>query len=202
MRPKKKRNKHSLPDEDLNITSLMDILTTLLFFILMVMSMQKFSVLESTSLTAGEESKDNKPTFTLQVTVHSEKFANIWLGPIDKLDKKMVDKKSLYSFLKRNFEGKDKEGFSRKVEGKDLNDVINKVQTNLIAIKKGFPNEMNAVLSFRDKITYQQMIDAISGIRELGPKREGFIYRNLANQREKSKVLFPQVIIAEEGPGV
>lgn len=201
---KKKKNKHQLPDGDVNVTSLMDILTTLLFFILMVMSLQNFSVMESTSLLSTEsDSEDNKPVFTLQITISDEKNGSIFVGPTAELEKKMVDKKRFYAFMSNNFKGDAKNGFYKNVASMDYKKLLYSIQRVLIGVKKGFPSELKAVASFTDKVSYQQMIDSLTAIRELSPEDDAVVYRlPVTNEKELTKVLFPQIIIAEENTGV
>jgi biopolymer transport protein ExbD len=196
-----KKRKHVLPDGDINITSLMDILTTLLFFIMMVMSLQKFSVIDSTSLTATEPSKDPKPTFALQLTILSPEELSLWIGPIKGLEGSMVNTHYVKKLISSRFKGNEESGYSLSVKADDLPSLLDKIQDTLVEVKIGFPEEMRAVISFTDVIKYQEMIDAIAAVRELGPEKEGFVYQRLNSEKEKTKVLFPQVIIAEESQG-
>jgi len=68
---------------------------------------------------------------------------------------------------------------------------------SLIPIKRSFPEEVSAVIAFTDSIKYQEMIDAVTAVRTLGPKVEAFEVRNTIGQRERTKVLFPSLVISE-----
>ena len=64
-------------------------------------------------------------------------------------------------------------------------------------IKRSFPEELAAVIAFTDGIKYQEMVDAVTAVRSFGDKGEGFELRNSIGQREKTKILFPNLVISE-----
>ena len=195
----KKRVKHKLPDCEVNVTPLMDILTTLLFFIMMVMSMHRFSIIESTSLTAGEPSENPEPTFTMQITVQSMKELDVWIGPTEGLDKKINGPSEFYRFISKRFKGNPKQGYSLNIKANNKVDLFTKLQDHLIEIKKSFPFENKAVVSFKDEIRFQDVIDTLGSVRELSASSDGFVITGIGMDKEMNKVLFPQVIIGEEG---
>jgi len=188
---------------EMNVVSLMDILTTLLFFLLLSASFQSLSSLESSGFLSNKtvvDSTNKKPQFTLEVIFHSPTQASIWLGPLKGLHVMAQD--DLVSMLKSSYQGSGgEEGFLRKFEGKDMPDLLAKVQDGLIPIKRSFPEELGAVIAFTDGIKYQEMVDAVTSVRSLGPKQEGFELRNLLGQRERTKVLFPSLVISEWSEG-
>ncbi len=191
---RKKKNKHRLPEAELNITSLMDILTTLLFFILMVMSFNKLTILNGSSIKSGVASdSEDKQVFTLKVTVNNEKYAEIYLGPIDKLKK--VDERALYRHLDRRFKGSKSNGYSKKVWAKNKAQLFERIQKEMLGIKLGFPHEHKVVIAFDDKVEYQTMIDSMSALKQYPEMYES---KNLLGQSETSNILFPQVILAEK----
>ena len=53
------------------------------------------------------------------------------------------------------------------------------------------------MIASTDAITYQQMVDAVTAIRSLGPKQESFELKNIIGQRERTKILFPNLVISE-----
>jgi biopolymer transport protein ExbD len=194
---RKKKKKHTLPQVEVNIISLMDVLTTLLFFILMVTSFTKYSVLDASSMSSGEPSDDKKNVFSLKITINNKKSSVVYLGPVRGV--KMVNEKALFRFLRRNgFKGNQDAGFTRKIWGKDYEKNLKRMQKYLIGIKKAFPHEFKAVLALSDKVEYQKMIDAMSKLRTLGDEEDAFVYETLVGQKEKTRILFPQVIIAEK----
>jgi biopolymer transport protein ExbD len=192
---RKKKNKHRLPAAELNIISLMDILTTLLFFILMVMTFTKLSILGGSSLKSGvasEEDKD-KQVFSLKVTIEGEKKATIFLGPINKL--KMVDQRNLYRFLNRKYKGSPTRGYRKTIWGKNSKQLFKRIQDATAGIKKGFPHENKVVVAIGDGVKYQTMIDAMAAMKQ---HREAQTLVNLLGQKEKSRILFPEIILAEK----
>jgi hypothetical protein len=184
---------------EINVVSLMDILTTLLFFLLLSVSFQQLSSLDSSGFLSNKliiNNPDNKPQFTLEVIFHSPQHASIWLGPLKGLHVMAQD--DLVGMLRSQYTGGDgSEGFLRKVEAKDLPELLSKVQEGLIPIKRSFPDELAAVIAFTDGIKYQEMVDAVTAVRGIGPKGQFFEIRNSIGQREKSKVLFPSLVISE-----
>lgn len=191
----KKKRKHGLPPVEVNIVSLMDILTTLLFFILMAMSFSNFSIMEAEALLAGKPSDQKKNVFALRVVINSPRYATIQLGPIEGL--KVPNKGWFYAYLNRNYSGNPKVGYFRKLYAKDINKLMSKVQNILKSIKKGFPHEHKVVVAFRDRIKYQDMIQAMNEVQTLPDFKEAFEITTLIGTKEKTRVLFPSVVLAE-----
>jgi hypothetical protein len=184
---------------EINVVSLMDILTTLLFFLLISASFQQLSSLDSSGFFSNKivvETPNKKPQFTLEVIFHSPTNASIWLGPLKGLH--VMAQKDLISELEDKYTGgRGDDGFMRKLSGKDLPDLLSKIQNGLVPIKKSFPEELGAVIAFTDGIKYQEMVDAVTAVRSLGPKQTGFDVRNTIGQWERTKVLFPNLVISE-----
>jgi hypothetical protein len=104
----------------------------------------------------------------------------------------------LIKTLQASYAGGDgSEGFLRKLDAKDLPELLGKVQEGLIPIKRSFPDELSAVIAFTDGIKYQEMVDAVTALRTIGPTGQSFELRNTIGQREKTKVLFPNLVISE-----
>lgn len=201
LRKKKKSNKHELPVVEVNVVSLMDILTTLLFFLLLVASFTKYSVVDATALPPSDSSEtDKKPTFTLEIAFTDGKSASIWLGPVQKL--KMVDSNQLISYMNGRFTGNAEKGYFKKITAKNSSQLVQRIQEVLIRIKKSFPHELKAVATFKDQVDYQELIDFVSGIRSLPNSHSGYRYEDLIGKKGLSRVLFPQVIMAEYQAGV
>ena len=85
LKKSKRKEKFKLPMVEVNVISLMDILTTMLFFLLVFASFANYSIVKSSALVKGDPSETNKPTFTLEVRMLSDKSAQVWLGSINKL---------------------------------------------------------------------------------------------------------------------
>jgi len=198
--PLKLKNRRRLPfNSEINVVSLMDILTTLLFFLLLSASFQQISSLDSSGFLSNkllQDNPDHKPQFTLEVIFHSPTKASVWLGPLKGLHVSNADE--LIGNLRSNYAGGDgSEGFLRKFEAKDLTELLGKVQEGLIPIKRSFPEELGAVIAFTDGIKYQEMVDAVTAVRSISPKGDAFEVRNAVGQKERTKILFPNLVISE-----
>jgi biopolymer transport protein ExbD len=201
MRLKKRQFKLTLPAGEINVVSLMDILTTLLFFLLIVASFSHLSFVEGTGLVNQPQSAaNNLPKFALEVIFNSPTTATVWLGPLNGLN--VNEPAQFEQFLQTQFQAKGNEGFIKKLTGTDSQNLIAQIQQTLIPIKRGFPDQLSVVAALSDQIPYQQMIDSVSGIRSLGEKQESIDLTDSQGRREKTKVLFPQVIISEWAEGV
>lgn len=201
-----KRNrvfKHQLPKGELNVVSLMDILTTLLFFLLLAASFTRLAALDASGFISNksfaQEEAKKKPVFTLEVIVHDPKSATIWLGPLTGLS--AAHEPDLNRYLALQFKGDANAGFTRKLEANDPHALVSLIQQALIPIKKSFPGETTAVVAFTDRVPYQQMVDSIAGVKSLGESREGVKVSNAIGMPESTKVLFPEIVISEWGEG-
>lgn len=190
---KNRKNKHRLPTSEVNVVSLLDIMTTLLFFIILIMSFSKFSVVNAFYSPAANV-QENEKIFSLEVKFINTLEAKISLGPTNKL--KIIDLQSLDQYLKKNFKGEHKKGHIRKITSANFQQLLEEIQTSLIYLKKSFPHQHQAVASFSDSITFQEMIDGLDSIRSVVPKKS-FEITNLLQKKEKTSVLFPQVHIID-----
>ena len=190
----KKKKRHGRPPVEVNIVSLMDVLTTLLFFILMAMTFSNFSILDASALISGTPEKE-KNVFALKIIIKSKKHAVIQLGPIDGL--KMIRKNWFERYLSKNYSGSPQNGYFRSVKGRNITNLLSKVQQILINIKKSFPHENKVVLAFNDKIKYQNMISSMNEMRTLPKNKKAFELTNFIGRKEKTRVLFPMVVLAE-----
>ncbi|MEW6056210.1 MAG: biopolymer transporter ExbD [Bdellovibrionota bacterium] len=198
---RKRRSAHTIkmPEGELNIVPLMDVLTILIFFLLLGTSFASYSVVQATPLLSGEPSQEKKPTFVLKLGIERDLEAEVWLGPIHEL--KMVQAAELKAYLGRRFSGNPQAGYSMKLSARDKDGFRRELQDILVALKKSFPHENKVVVAFADKIGYQRMIDVVSSVRELASEREGFVLINLLGKQEKTRVLFPEVIMSEWSEG-
>ncbi len=200
LRKKALRNKHRLPIVEVNIVSLMDILTTLLFFLVFAANFNKFSIIEGKAFPKGTSSEeDKKPTFALDITIQGKTKARVYLSPVSKLSHQR--KNSLRRHIKRYFKGNEQLGYLSNISGRSSKDLQRKIQALLVPIKQSFPLEMKAVMTVADPIPYQNMIDLIGSIRSLGHSKRGFKTTNALGKTEKTKVLFPYVLISELNGG-
>ena len=200
MQHKKKKRRHGLPPEEVNIVSLLDILTTLLFFILMVMSFSNFSIMEAEALLAGKPSEQKKNIFALRVIIQNSTLATIQLGAIEGL--KIANQDSFYDYLKKNYSGSPQVGFFKKLNAKNNTDLLVKIQDTLVMIKKGFPHEHKIVLAFSDQVEYQNMVLAMNEVQSLPDKRDAFQITTLVGSKEKTRILFPSVVLSEASGGM
>lgn len=189
---KRKKQKHKLPAADINIVSLMDILTVLLFFLLVIATVSELYVIPASALTnAATKTEEKKPAFALQLIIVEPKVAYVYLGAVEQLRRNNPE--GLRDYLSKRFSGNEQSGYFRKLEASSKSDLLNKLQDILVILKKHFPNETRSVVAFTDAIDYQLMVDAMSRIREVGAHQQP-----VAVQSNKlTEVLFPQITVSE-----
>ncbi|HLE12511.1 MAG: hypothetical protein A2504_03525 [Bdellovibrionales bacterium RIFOXYD12_FULL_39_22] len=192
---KNNRRRPEMPSEEVNITSLMDILTTLLFFILMISSFSNYSVIGGSALISGTPSTEEKKVFSLQIRVIDANKGSVELGPIEGLS--IVGREQFAKYLNRFFQGSEVNGFSKSITGKDSTEFLKKLKTELVVIKKAFPQETKAILSISDNVKYQDAINGLSALRELASDDKGVELASTSGQKETVRYLFPEVIISE-----
>jgi biopolymer transport protein ExbD len=195
---KKRAFKLHLPQGEMNVVSLMDILTTLLFFLLTMAAFTRLGGLEGQGLLNNyltAESTDKKPVFTLQVVFHTPQKASIWLGPI--ADLRPNSPEELSKSLRSTWQGDEARGFMKDVQAVDWATLLASVQKELLPVKRGFPSELGAVAAFTDAMSSQQMIDAMASLRSLPEKEAPIDVINAVGQPERTRVLFPALILSE-----
>lgn len=194
--------KIQLPNGELNITSLMDILTTLIFFIVLLAGFNRFFDIPANPLSMGSTaSTEKKATFTLEVTVERPTELKIYLGPVNGLT--IADETSLRGYLRSRFSGSESVGYSRTVANSNPAEMMNTLRQILIRIKQSFPNQFKAVVAFGGNVSYQTMIDTISTVRSystasVGPRSTASVSTVDSNQET---ALFPEVVISEWSKG-
>lgn len=190
----KKKNKNPLPKADVNVTSLMDILTTLLFFILMVLSFNDISIIEAFAPQNGESVAEKKQVFNLKISCLEKGKMEINLGPMNELKK--VDESRLMSFLKKEFKGTQESGFKKTITWSDPKEMKSDLRSVLMGIKLGFPHEHQVTLALGDKVAYQEMVDVMETTKTV-PEGRTLELKNLIGQTEITTVLFPSVVLVE-----
>lgn len=196
----KKMRKINLPMGELNIVSLMDVLTTLIFFIIMMAGFGDFFSIPTNPLEMGTPPKEKKPVFALKVTVMNEQKIAIWLGPVKDLEPQSRDE--LKELLSSSFVGNERRGYRREITHTDNNELLKELQKLLIKLKNHFPNEMKAAVSIGSQVKFQNSVDTISTVRTLASEEEPLTINNALGKPEKSRILFPEVIISEWEDGV
>lgn len=193
--------KHKLPKGELNVVSLMDILTTLLFFLLLAASFTRLASLDASGFISNKSFSDQgkKPTFTLEVIINDAKSASVWLGPLTGL--RVAHEGELNRYLGLQFHGDAASGYTRKLEANDPHALVALIQQALIPIKKSFPDELTAVVAFTDRVPYQQVVDSIAGVKSLDDQHEAVHVSTAIGTSENTKVLFPEIVISEWGEG-
>src|SRR3954470_21049184 len=117
-----------LPPEELNIVSLMDILTTMLFFLILFASFSNFAVLKGSSLVSSSTPGDPKPVFTLKVHMRSDKSYEIWLGPTTGI-KTLVDESKLKRAFSSN--GSASRGYTANLNNPDPKKALKMLRNTL-----------------------------------------------------------------------
>lgn len=184
-----------LPPEELNIVSLMDILTTMLFFLILFASFSNFAVLKGSALVSSSTPGDPKPVFTLKIHLKSEKNIEVWLGPTTGI-KTLVDEGKLNRAFNGN--GSASRGYTKNLSSPDPKNLLKQLRNTLAFIKMAFPHDTKAVLAVNDNVSYQGVITTMTSVRTMDEKDEAFTVKTLLGQTEKTKVLFPEVILSEE----
>ena len=178
----------------------MDVLTTLIFFIVMMASFNHLFALPSTPLSSGKPSQaDQKPTFTLKIAVLSDHMAKLFLGPTASLD--VSDRAAFTRYMHSRFSGSPQSGYNRVVYAKSEKVLLSHLQDILSIIKKSFPLETKAVVAFSDKVTYQSTIDVLSAVRSLADDKQAVQVKAGRSIASATRVLFPEVIISEWSEG-
>jgi biopolymer transport protein ExbD len=191
----KSHRKKLLPPEELNIVSLMDILTTMLFFLILFASFSNFAVLKGSSLVSSSApSSDPKPVFTLKVHMKSEKSYEVWLGPTTGV-KTLVDEGKLNRAFAGN--GSSGRGYTKNLSSSDPKNALKQLRNTLAFVKMAFPHDTKVVLAVNDSVSYQAVINTMSSLRTMEDAEEAFTVKTLIGHPEKTKVLFPEVILSE-----
>jgi len=164
------------------------------------MSFSNFSIMEAEALLAGKPSEQKKNIFALRVIIQNATLATIQLGAIEGL--KIANQDSFYDYLKKNYSGSPQIGFFKKLNAKNHTDLLLKIQDTLVMIKKGFPHEHKIVLAFSDQVEYQNMVLAMNEVQSLSDKRDAFQITTLVGSKEKTRILFPSVVLSEASGGM
>ncbi len=194
----KRRRKHSLPIVDVNVVPLMDILTTMLFFLVVMAGLSKFSVLFGGSDLPGiAEEQDKKPKFAMELTIPDNKQMTIRIGALNGI--KVIQKDRLLKHLDEKFSGSENSGFSKTIQAWSLKKMLSVLQTHLVKIKQSFPHEVRVSLIVSDKVDYQDIISVIAAVRGLPGEVDAFSVETFLGKTKNIKELFPDVIIRETG---
>ena len=195
------KKRFQLPVNDVNVVPLMDILTTMLFFLVLMASISDYSVLSADAeLNNTASQEEQKPRFELAMWVKNSTTIELHLSAIAKL--KVIEKENLIKTLStRHFSGNENGGYKKIFVNKDHQKLNNDLQQDLILIKKSFPHELRVTLVVEDNIKFQNIIDFMSTVTETNSENGEFEMENFLGKREKTRVLFPEVALREMGKG-
>ncbi|MBF0312671.1 MAG: biopolymer transporter ExbD [Oligoflexia bacterium] len=182
---KRFKRKALFPLTEVNVVSLMDIMTTLLFFLILMASWTHFSSMKSKA-AASATSNNEKHKFSLAVVLVDRKNIEVHLGKIDKLE--VTNTEALANYLAQNFSGNAKAGYKQKItsastsqsEEEQWKEMLKKLHASIKAIKSSFPTEDGASLVIANNIIYQDIISAMEVISS-----------------EKTLALFPDITLQE-----
>jgi biopolymer transport protein ExbD len=195
---KKKKKKFTLPESEVNVVPLMDILTTMLFFLILMASTSNLSsLLAKSDILGSSEETDKKPKFDMAIMIKDAKKVSIHLSDISKL--KVINKDQFSSYLKRNFRWKGDIGFEKVIRGKNIGSITPKLVNYLIKIKKAFPHEQKVTLVLSDKILYEDIIKVMDLISNIPDDSKSFPLTNFLGQTRNTTVLFPEISLQELG---
>lgn len=194
-----KKKRFELPINDVNVVPLMDILTTMLFFLVLMASISKFSSLSADAEISNMISSDEKkPRFELAMWSKSGRNIELRLSPIKKL--KIVNKSDLISGLRKSrFSGSEGKGYRKRYYNKDIKKLGLSIQKDLMVIKRGFPHELKITLVVEDRLKFQDLINFMGTVTELNPSLGDFELENLLGKKENTTVLFPEIALREMG---
>ncbi len=181
---------------EVNVVSLMDVLTTMLFFLILMASATNFATISSESALVGKDSEDKKQRFDLVVSYSSTRRATILLGKFNEL--KAIDKDDFTKYVRRNYRSRSAIGFKKNLYAKSDEQLRDKIESELKRIKIAFPHETRVTLAVGNNIKYQQMIDMMQQLATTG-ENEYFKSTNLIGQTRLIKTLFPDVTLQEIG---
>lgn len=187
---KKKNKKIILEQSDVNVVPLMDILTTMLFFLILMASTANFSTLFATG-EEGSGTQKEEVKFDLAIALHNNKKATIHLTDPKYLKPLPGD---LVSTSRRRYKDSGNKVISREVRGKSPEELVQQLQKELTSIKRSFPLEENLTLAVDDKINYQDMINVMDGITLL-PVENEFNLTDQIGRTTKNRVLFPKIAL-------
>jgi biopolymer transport protein ExbD len=198
MRLKRRHFRMTLPAGEMNVVSFMDVLTTLLFFLLLSASFTKYAAVPAsgTPTQLAPKQADPKPQFALELVLHSPTEATVWLGPLAGL--RIVDEAKLRAHLATvGFKGTESTGWLRKVSVGSPKDMETALHETIVPIKKSFPTEQSAVIAMADGVKYEEMVDVIQSVRTLDKKDKGLETVDPMGNPVRSRILFPTIIISE-----
>ncbi|MCK5884080.1 MAG: biopolymer transporter ExbD [Bacteriovoracaceae bacterium] len=181
---------------EVNVVSLMDVLTTMLFFLILMASATNFTTINSESSLIGKDSDDKKQRFDLVVSYKSSRRASIILGRFNEL--KLIEKRDFKRYIRRKFRSKGSIGYERKLYGKTIKQLRDKVEKELKRIKQAFPHEVKVTLAVGNNVKYQQMLHMMHQLMITG-EDEFFKSTNLIGQTRLIRTLFPSVTLQELG---
>jgi hypothetical protein len=75
---------------------------------------------------------------------------------------------------------------------------LKQLRNTLAFIKKAFPHDTKVVLAVNDAVNYQSVVTAMVSLRSLEETEDAITVKTLIGHTEKTKVLFPEVILSEE----
>lgn len=195
----RKKRKYCLPETEVNVVPLMDILTSMLFFMVLLLSFSDYSSLFAVSemLTTSAPS-DQKPRFDMAIAITSPRRLEIHLGAIHSL--KIINETDLLKYLRKNhFRGNEKEGYKKVLRAPDFKKLAGRLPPYLTRIKQAFPHESKATLVLNDKLNFQDIITLIEKVSALSDDKDPFEITNFLGHQRKIRELFPKVSLQELG---
>lgn len=192
-----KRKRNVLIEQgEVNVVPLMDVLTTMLFFLILMASSANFTALLGKSDEVGAESTDKKQRFDLVIALESNRKAKIYFGNFYQL--KMVESASFKKHMKRYFKHQGPTGHQKVIYAKNHEQLLEKIQTQLIRIKQAFPHEQKISFAVGNNIEYQKMIASMDSLTAV-PSDKSFRLENFIGQVRTARVLFPEISLQEIG---
>lgn len=188
---KKKSRKLLLEQSEVNVVPLMDILTTMLFFLILMASAANYATLFANG-EEGSGAQTNEVKFDLAIALHTSKKATIHLTDPSYL--KPMNDGIMNKANRSKYRSSGNKVISREVQAKGPKELLYAIQSELTAIKKAFPLEDKLTLAVADNINYQEMLNTMDAITQL-PDGKEFSLTDPIGRTRKNRVLFPQIAL-------
>lgn len=185
----KKNKKIILEQSEVNVVPLMDILTTMLFFLILMASAANYATLFGSG-QEGSGTATDQVKFDIAVALHHDKSATIHLTDPNYL--KPINPDSMSAFIQKRYRSSGNKIISREFSAKDINDLARKVQEDLKVIKTHFPLEKNLTLAIADKVSYQQMLIMMDYITQTDEGKTFKVTDQIGRERDYRE-LFPSI---------
>ncbi len=187
----KKKKRFLLEQTEVNVVPLMDILTTMLFFLILMASTANYATLFGIGNEGSGEQTD-QVKFDLAIALHSDKKATIHLT--DPAFLKPINQQELSQALGKRYSNSGQKILSRDFSAKSEAELLKKIQDDLLLIKKSFPMENRITLAIADGVKYQTMLSFMDAATQTD-ENNIFKLKDLIGRTRDNRQLFPEIAL-------